>query len=253
MPVTRRRFVTGCAACAAMMRAAAAPPDSSPTWQSIKGPGFTLNYVGQMREVIMSGNRAGKLDLRDLHRSGHPYGLGPVAELQGEVILMDGQITVSVVDEQGKVRVSEVPNVSVPFFVWADVTAWHATAPLGAAPDLGALARQIGEAGASARLGDAFPFLISGKFKRLAYHIVHGRPGAPPGMEEHRNMQVPFAIENAEATLVGFWSSRHHGIFTHANSNVHVHFVAGDRSTAGHLEDASADAGRLVLQLPAET
>jgi acetolactate decarboxylase len=251
MAVSRRRFITGCAACAAMMRAGASPPNANPIWQSIKGPGFTLNYVGQMREVIMSGNRAGKLSVHDLNKSGHPYGLGPIAELQGEVTMVDGRIIVSAVDRQGKVRVSEVPDVSVPFFVWADVASWDATPPLAAAPDLTTLAEHIGKAGARAYLGDAFPFLISGKFTRLAYHIVHGRPGAPAGMEEHRKMQVPFEIENATATLVGFWSNRHHGVFTHANSNVHIHFVSEDLSTSGHLEDASAEGGQLVLQLPA--
>lgn len=250
MHLSRRRFVTGCAACAAMMERGVSSAASAPSWQSLRGPGFTLNYVGRMRDVIMEGRRAGILSLRDLRQAGHPYGLGPVAGLAGEIALLDGRILVSAVDADGGVRVSEVEDVSVPFFVWADVQAWRTSGIDAPVASLGDLAREVGEAGRARDLGDAFPFLVSGEFRVLDYHVMAGEEGAPVGMEAHLRMQRHFHLRETKATLVGFWSSRHQGVFTHAGSSVHVHFVAGDVSSAGHLENVEAATGQLTLHLP---
>lgn len=250
MRLNRRRFVTGCAACAALMESSQVPAASVPAWESLQGPGFALRYVGRMRDVLMHGRREGILSLRELRHSGHPYGLGPVAELRGEVVMVDGRILVSVVDAAGGVRVSEVEDVSVPFFVWADVQAWQPVEVGPAMATLEQLAQMVGEAGRARHLGDAFPFLVSGRFQSLAYHVMDGIPGAPAGMEAHRRMQRHFTVHDAQATLVGFWSNRHQGVFTHAGSQVHVHFVAGDVSSAGHVEQLAAAAGALTLQLP---
>src|SRR5690349_7118278 len=95
MSVSRRRFVTGCATCAVLMEGSWVRAEGVSAWETIKGPGFTLSYVGRMRDVIMSGKRDGVLSLGQLHQSGHPYGLGPVAGLRGEVTMLDGRITVS--------------------------------------------------------------------------------------------------------------------------------------------------------------
>lgn len=250
MSFSRRRFVTGCATCVALLPAITLAENGPPTWQTIAGPGFTLSYVGRMRDVIMTGDRSAKLSLRELRRTGHRYGLGPVAELDGEIIMVDGHITHSAVDADGRVKVAEVEDASVPFFVWADVSKWERTALRPAFASIGALSDAVGEAGLKAGLGTVFPFMVTGRFRSLAYHIVKGRPGAPPGMDEHRKMQHSFDVADADATLLGFWSDHHQGIFTPADSKMHVHFVTGDQRAAGHLQGLTATAESLTLLLP---
>ncbi len=38
-------------------------------------------------------------------------------------------------------------------------------------------------------------------------------------------------------TLVGFYSPRHHGVFTHMGSNAHAHCVAEKPLSSGHVDD----------------
>jgi acetolactate decarboxylase len=253
MSISRRRFVTGCATCAVLMETARVRAAEVSAWETIKGPGFTLSYVGRMRDVIMSGKPDGVLSLRQLRQSGHPYGLGPVAGLRGEVTMLDGRITVSEVDPQRRVQTSQVDDVLVPFFVWADVAAWRSEAIPSAIANTEELAAAVGIAGARSEMGDAYPFLITGKFKSLNFHIVDRKPDAPAGMEAHKKMQVPFELANVAATLVGFWSNRYQGTFTQMGSNVHIHFVTEDGNFAGHIENLAAAEGSLKLELPARS
>jgi acetolactate decarboxylase len=253
MNTSRRRFVTGCATCAVLMEMPWASADGVAARETIKGPGFTLSYVGRMRDIIMSGKREGVLSLRQLHHSGRPYGLGPLAGLHGEVTMLDGRITLSEVKPERRVQTRQADDATVPFFVWADVQAWRAESLPNAFSNLEELASLVGAAGARRAMGDAFPFLITGKFSSLNFHIVDAKADAPAGMEAHKKMQVPFELSNVTATLVGFWSTRHQGTFTQIGSNVHVHFVTDDGNFAGHVENVAAAGEASLLELPASS
>jgi acetolactate decarboxylase len=39
--------------------------------------------------------------------------------------------------------------------------------------------------------------------------------------------------------LLGFYSTGHRGVFTHGNSDSHVHFYAGEKNIVGHVDELS--------------
>jgi hypothetical protein len=80
----------------------------------------------------------------------------------------------------------------------------------------------VGNAGAKAGLTQAFPFVVTGRPELIDFHIVDAKPDTPCGMVEHAKIQIHFDLRRQEATLVGFWSSQHQGIFTPMGTNMHL-------------------------------
>jgi acetolactate decarboxylase len=44
-------------------------------------------------------------------------------------------------------------------------------------------------------------------------------------------------LQQAEVDMIGFFSTRHKGVFTHHDSNVHMHLITSDKKTMGHLDE----------------
>lgn len=56
--------------------------------------------------------------------------------------------------------------------------------------------------------------------------------------------------DRATGVLVGFYSSQHHGIFTHHGSDTHVHVVLAEENASGHVDGVTVGRGAR-LRLPA--
>jgi len=69
-------------------------------------------------------------------------------------------------------------------------------------------------------------------------------------MATHQAIQIPFDANQSEATLVGFWSSQHEGIFTPKGSKMHVHFQSKGNKTSGHVQGLDLIQSEMILRLP---
>jgi acetolactate decarboxylase len=254
--LTRRQLfhtglVTGCAACAALatnrLFAAGATDAAAPS--KIEGPGYSLSYLGSQRQTIMTADRAAHLDLRTLKGRPHLYGIGPIEGLTGEVTIADSRPSLAHVGADQLVHVTESYEAGVPFFVWAEVSAWQTQEIPDVVRTYAELGRFVGEAGAEAGLTQAFAFMVTGRPELIDFHIVNATPATPPGMEAHQKIQIPFELNHQEANLVGFWSSQHQGVFTPMGTNMHAHFQTLDNKVSGHVQGLKLTRG-LTLSLP---
>jgi acetolactate decarboxylase len=244
-------YATGCAACAALVAgrfsralAGAATP------AEINGPGYALRFVGSQRETIMMGKRSALLDLRTLKDRPHLYGVGPIEGLTGEVTIADSRPALARVGIDRLVHVTEAYEAGMPFFVWAEVSVWQTVAVPSDVRSFKDLETFVGSAGAKAGLTEAFPFVVTGRPELIDFHIVDARPDTSPGMAEHAKIQIQFAVRRQEATLVGFWSSQHQGIFTPMGTNMHVHFQTTDNKLSGHVQGLDMAPSGTALGLP---
>ena len=55
-------------------------------------------------------------------------------------------------------------------------------------------------------------------------------------------------LEKAEATIVGFHSTKHRGIFTPGDSNIHVHFRTPANTKSGHIQKLQLGDARLTAK-----
>ena len=225
-------------------------PRSDIEWPAlVEGANYRLQHIGSMRETIMGGKRQSRLNLRTLAGQAGLLGIGPLGGLTGEVTIVDGQAFLSRVSADGDIKVEESFDGGSPFFVWANVTAWQARPIPPTVRSYDDLERFLDVAVAEAGLSKACPFKVAGQMDAVRLHVVDAKDDDPPGMEHHAKIQKHFERTALSATLVGFWSREHRGVFTHMGSNIHVHVQAADNSVSGHVEKVLLGAG-LQLMLP---
>ena len=78
----------------------------------------SVKVVGEMKDVMWKGDLKGKIATDSLN-SKETYGLGPIEFLKGEIVVFEGQSYVSKVVDSILHKVSKVPSVSAPFFVYS--------------------------------------------------------------------------------------------------------------------------------------
>jgi hypothetical protein len=100
--------------------------------------------------------------------------------------------------------VTESYAAGVPFFVWAEVSAWRTQGLSDGLQTYEAVEKSVGEAGSKAGLSQAFPFVITGRPELIDFNIVNATPDTVPGMEAHKKIQIPFELHSQDVTLVGF-------------------------------------------------
>jgi acetolactate decarboxylase len=254
--ISRRRLLRagltmcGCAACGEIGIFAPGARADSPT--AIKALGYDLWFIGGQRDTIMNGKLGAMLDLRTLAERRHLYGIGPIEQLRGEVTIADSRPALARVGADGAVKVTQSFETGVPFFVWAEVPRWHEKPIPADIRSFEDLERFVPKAAAAAGLDadQPFPFLVTGREEIIEFHIVNRIGDRPHSMEMHKKIQVTFELDKAEATIVGFHSTKHRGIFTPGDSNIHIHFQTPDNAKSGHIQKLRLGQGA-ILSLPA--
>jgi len=217
----------------------------------IRGQGFDLHYIGAQRETVMNGRVAAAMDLESLAPTRFVYGLGPIAELRGEVTIINGRPSLSRVGPDGQVRVTESFQAGAPFLVWAEVPSWREIPLPAEVRSFTDLERFVpgaaGQVGLDAK--EPFPFLVRGRMDLIEFHILNRIGNEPHDAEKHKRIQVPFEITLVDAVIVGFHAPSHRGIFIPADSTIHTHFQTVDNSASGHIQALQIGRGA-ILSLP---
>ena len=244
--------VCGCTTCGGLALDAFAHSARADTPTAIKGAGYDLWFIGGQRETIMNGKLAAALDLRTLASRQHLYGIGPIEQLRGEVTIADSRPALARVASDATVKVTQSFEAGVPFFVWAEVPRWHQISIPRDIRYFEDLESFVPKAAAVTGL-DAdkpLPFLVGGRQRLIEFHIVNRIGDGPHNMEMHKKIQVTFDLEKVETTIVGFHSTKHRGIFTPGDSNIHIHFQTLDNTKSGHIQKLQLGDGA-TLSLPA--
>lgn len=194
-----------------------------------------VQVSGAMKNVMQKGELAGVIQLDSIAAQAGTYGLGPLEYLQGELLLFDGQVYVSQVSTDTTMTVFENPEAKAPFFVYAQVDQWILQPipdSIHHIPQLEAYLLEI-----AADPGKPFAFKLQGTIESAQIHIQNLPTGAKVSSpaEEHQG-QINYTLQQTSVDLLGFFSTQHHGIFTHHDSNVHLHLISKDRQKMGHLD-----------------
>jgi acetolactate decarboxylase len=242
----------GCAACGALGIGGAGRDARADAPTTVSGTGYQLWFIGAQRETIMNGKLAAALELNTLAGRAHLYGLGPLEQLRGEVTIADSRPALARVAPDGSVSVTESFAAGAPFFVWAEVPRWTSLPIPAETRSFEDLERFVPRAAEAAGL-DAdkpLPFLVLGRQDLIEFHILNRIGHRPHNMEEHKKIQVKFELAAAEAAIVGFHSTRHRGIFTPGESNIHIHFQTPNNAKSGHIQHLELGE-ETTLSLPA--
>lgn len=209
-----------------------------------------MAWAGAQRDVLAGDLRAA-IALADLRHVRHLYALGPLEGLTGEISVFDGVPVIARV-RGGEIAVDRDEGARACFLVYADVPSWQWTEMRGplVGDELPGEVRQRATAHGIPGGVAPFAFLLRGVATALVYHVLDKRDGLPHSPERHEAAKIRFTLLDGEVEVVGFHSTAHRGVFTPADSDVHMHFRATDGHASGHVEHLALAPG-WALGLPA--
>ncbi len=200
-----------------------------------------VHASGSLRSLIYEGDLTGKVALDSLAITGN-YGIGALDSLGGEIWLEDGRIWISKV-ENGSPKVIQEPGEMAALMVYSSIDNWESFETSGNIEEI------VPHKARQAELKSPFPFIIKGKFPGLKYHIVQFEMGEDD-LAKHQQHAYHSSLSNETVTILGFYSERHQGIFTHQGSNFHMHVRDDSFKTMGHLEEIQTGNHSYTLMLP---
>ena len=207
---------------------------------------MSVRWVGAQSDVL-GGDVEGKVDLRSLTRQPHLYALGPRAGVSGEITVLDGEPSVArIVDRQ--IHVTADDDHAACFLVYDHVDRWRERVEEKPIDDEAVLTAAVLEAAGAVGLDADAPliFLLRSPAATVTFHVLGKRDGLPHTPERHERAKVRFEIERQAVEVLGFYSTRHRGIFTPKDSDLHMHFRTLNGRASGHVERIAVDPGAVI-------
>jgi acetolactate decarboxylase len=194
----------------------------------------TLNTAGEMRSVMQRGDLSASIDLDTIQNKDNLYGLGPLDSLQGEITILDGIAYYSTL-VNGEQIVREGFGIKAPFFVYANVRTWNEIQVPDSVTTEIQLEHFITSVGQERK--EPFAFRITTTIDTAIIHIVHlpSRTVIRSPADTHIG-QRDYTLTSTGVEVLAFFSRNHKGVFTHHDSNVHMHLITEDRKAMGHLD-----------------
>ncbi len=208
-----------------------------------------VTATGSMRATKWEGQLAGLVSMDSLALPG-VYGIGPLEYLQGEILLLDGVCHVATVARDGSVQMEQRNDVAAPFFVHARVEHWEEVELPENVHDLTMLNGYLDML--SVHRDEPFVFRLTGRILSAVIHVMDVPPLASVSSpEDAHTHQRNFTVQDTDVRMLGFFSRHHQGVFTHHDSNIHVHLITMDGSLMGHLDRLDFVPASLRLEMAA--
>jgi acetolactate decarboxylase len=200
---------------------------------------WPVKHSGAMREMFETGNVEGKIDAGKLTPQKNLYAVGPLENLSGEIMILNGESLISFIRDNA-VKVETNPTAKAVFFVWSNVEKWHEVTVPNTIKTYDELEKFIAESAGKSGLNasEPFPFLLKGKFQSVAWHVNdYKSDGTPLTRAKHDQQKFKARSENEDLEMVGFFSAKHQGVFTHHTRVTHIHVMDAKKSFVGHVDD----------------
>lgn len=211
-----------------------------------------VQYFGALKNIMHKGDLSTQVSLKELAGNEYLYALGAMTNLKGEIQIFNTEALNSKVSGDSLVIDTTFDNKAT-LLVYAQVESWDSiqlTIPPESREDLEALIFQK----ASERNIDVsrpFPFLLDGEFAFIDWHVINWRDGdTEHSHEKHIQSGIHGRLTDQPAQILGFFSKKHKGIFTHHTVYSHMHFRTYDYKISGHVDGLSLSENILLL-LPA--
>lgn len=205
-----------------------------------------IRIVGAMKNVMWKGELGGNINFDTISNKVGLYGLGPVSYLKGELLINNGKVYVSTVKSDSTMSVEQSADISAPFFVYTNVHEWNEIALPQSIKSIQDLESFITEK--TTDIKRPFAFKLIGAITRAVIHIQNLPEGTlvSSPTEAHQG-QVNYELEAESVDIVGFYSTKHKGVFTHHDSFLHMYLITSDESKMGHLDEVVFESMKLYL------
>jgi alpha-acetolactate decarboxylase len=200
---------------------------------------------------MRDGQTQANVQLESLLPDGQLYALGALERLEGEVTVIGGRASLSRCEADGSIRTQtgSAVHAGAALLVTARVSEWRSVRLTADVAD-GELADRIAELARTEGVDThrAFVFLIRGELADLSAHVVDGRhlPGGPSTHEQHQQAGQRIERPVARGVLLGFYSTRDEGVFTHHGERLHMHVLLEDPDLTAHVDHVALASGATI-------
>lgn len=197
----------------------------------------TLYQVSTI-DALLTGVYDPLASIRDVLPHGD-VGLGTFADLDGELILLDGQVYQAAADGQVKPL---SPDIGTPFIA---VTHFDADQTLDLVPGQDYAAFKTWLEGQFPSRNLAYAIRVDGTFQHIRFRSVPRQEKPYQPLAAVAAQQTVFERESITGTLIGFWCPAFmQGVNV---PGFHLHFLSADRQHGGHVLDFTLAQGRVQL------
>jgi alpha-acetolactate decarboxylase len=206
-------------------------------------------YQYSILSALMEGICRTGISVKDTLANGN-HGLGTVPNLNGEIVIIDGEAYHFPPGEQlRKVEESDI-------FPFVMVTQFHPTMEKVLTSLSMALLQKALEPLLPSRQNCFLSIRVIGTFNHLKFRVVAGQSRPRESLAELAKRQRVKSLENIEGTLFGFWSPAFSGGFS--VPGFHLHFLSKEKTEGGHIMDfeagetslQAATIGKYTVELP---
>ena len=199
---------------------------------------FEVMHAGALKNFMHRGDISSQFDLSDLKDKKGLYALGALENLEGEIQIFDGA-PYNTYTSQGKVVFDKSFTKKASLLVYAQVQEWEETKIPKEITSGGQLENYIKQHALKSGINieEPFPFLIIGKCQSISWHVINwDKNDNNHTHRKHIESGPHGTVENIEASILGFYSTKHKAIFTHHSTNMHMHFKTSNHNLAGHID-----------------
>ncbi len=210
-----------------------------------------VKIVGNMKEVMNKGRLSGNIKLENIENKEHLYGLGPIENLTGEILIIDGRSYQSTVLADSTLKVEETYQLKAPFFAYSNIPNWSDES----LPDSVQTIKQLEIYLNQITKNSTRPlmFKLMGTIEKATIHVLNLPKGTKvKSLEDAHKGQMNYNLSKKNCEIIGFFSTEHQTIFTQKDTFLHMHLITADRKKMGHLDDVVLKKGTMVISLPNE-
>lgn len=209
-----------------------------------------VSHYGVLREIMMEQKLEANADLGDLRDTPNLYALGALEGLAGEILILDSQ-PLNGLASKGELSFDKTFDRKATLLVSAQVPAWQELSLQLEPVNLAELQTIVKDAAKQLSIDteEAFPFMIKGSLKQVDWHVINAAEAEIQNHDAYKKAGLQGESQEIKGELLGFYSEKHEGVFTHHGSYLHMHFVNADETEMGHVDELMIE-GEIVLLFP---
>jgi acetolactate decarboxylase len=216
-----------------------------------KSESYKVNYNGAFENFMKDSDISTKIDLSEFKNTKNFYALGAVENLKGEIQIFNSEPFITSV-EKNSLKFDNTFTKKASLLVYASVEEWESILIPNDIISYKQLENFIEKTADEKGINtdQPFPFLLEGVISSFDWHVINWRDGDTIHThKKHKSAGMHGTINNRDVEMLGFYSNAHHAIFTHQNTNMHIHVKTAGNGVAGHVDDLFLENG-MILKLP---
>ena len=210
-----------------------------------------VKMAGSVKKTMWQGQLGANISLDTMADKEHLYGLGPIENLTGEIMINAGKAYKATVINDTAIIVEETFNIKAPFFAYTYVNNWKEQA----LPDSILTVQQLDDylVTATKNAPQPFAFRLTATVDSATIYVID----VPQGMQiqspgDADQMHRYFQLKNDSCEVIGFFATDGKVIFAPGETHLHMHILNAAKTKMGHLDAVAFKKGTVKLYLPAE-